>query len=163
MGPSQKVGIYVAYETASIIRYLEPTTENLHTACFADCIFDENNFLSLGGGNIPLDEKCRKIIWQTEGIAAYDPRTSEANGEVQKIIDLQKLANNLPDHFCHLKSVTKSHVPTRNAPERVEVPKEGTPHLVLGASKTNKMIRNSIPRVPNSRRLLVKVRNESLP
>jgi hypothetical protein len=62
MGPLRKVGIYVGYETASIIRYLEPTTGNLHTARFADCIFDENNFPSLGGGNIPLDEKYRKII-----------------------------------------------------------------------------------------------------
>ena len=42
--------------------------------------------------------------------------------EVQKIIDLQALANQLPDHFSDLKSVTKSHVPARNAPERVEIP-----------------------------------------
>jgi hypothetical protein len=79
-----------------------------------------------------LDEKCREIIWQSTGIPAHDPRTKEANLEVQKIIDLQNLANELLDHFCDLKSVVKSHVPARNAPERVEIPKkiEGIPDPV---------------------------------
>jgi hypothetical protein len=79
-----------------------------------------------------LDEKCLEIIWQSTGIPAHDPRTKEANLEVQKIIDLQNLANELPDHFCDLKSVVKSHVPARNAPERVEIPKkiEGIPDPV---------------------------------
>ena len=41
MDPLKQVGIYVGYEIASIIRYLEPTTRNLHTTRFADCIFYE--------------------------------------------------------------------------------------------------------------------------
>ena len=97
-------------------------TGDLHTARFSDSIFDEDSFPSLGGGNKPLDEKYREITWQVTGIHAHDPRTSEANREVQKIIDLHALANQLPDHFSDLKSVTKSHVPARNAPERVEIP-----------------------------------------
>jgi hypothetical protein len=54
----RKIGIYVGYESASIIRHRDPMTEELHTARFADCIFDEDNFPSLGGAKEPLDEKC---------------------------------------------------------------------------------------------------------
>jgi hypothetical protein len=32
MGPFQKIGIYIGYESASIIRYLDPMTGELHTA-----------------------------------------------------------------------------------------------------------------------------------
>lgn len=63
-------------------------TEDLHTSCFADSIFDEDSFSSLVGENQPLDKKYREMTWQPTGIYAHDPRTSEANSEVQKIIDL---------------------------------------------------------------------------
>ena len=39
---------------------------------------------------------------------------------------MERLANELPDAFTNYKSVTKSFVPTRNAPERVEVPNKTT-------------------------------------
>ena len=119
MGPLRKSGIYVGYETVSIIRYLDPMTGDCHTARFADCIFDEDFFPTLGGENQPLDAKSREITWQATGIHAHDPRTAETEREVQKIIDLQSLANQLPDHFSDLKTVTKSHVHARNASEMV--------------------------------------------
>ena len=124
MGPLRKSGIYVGYETVSIIRFLDPLTGDCHTARFADCIFDEDLFPTLGGGNQPLDDKSREITWKATGIHAHDPRTVETNREVQKILDLHSLANQLPDHFSDLKTVTKSHVHARNAPERVEIPKK---------------------------------------
>ncbi|GJV23042.1 disease resistance CC-NBS-LRR class family protein [Tanacetum coccineum] len=49
MGPQRRLGIYVGYDTSSIIRYIEPLTGDLFTACFADCHFDEAVFLELGG------------------------------------------------------------------------------------------------------------------
>ncbi|KAK9951191.1 hypothetical protein M0R45_006648 [Rubus argutus] len=48
-GPQKRRGIYVGYETPSIIRYLEPLTGDLFTARHADCDFDETVFPSLGG------------------------------------------------------------------------------------------------------------------
>jgi hypothetical protein len=48
MGPHRKLGIYVGYESPSIIKYLEPLTGDLFTARYADCIFDEDNFPALG-------------------------------------------------------------------------------------------------------------------
>ena len=48
MGPHQKLGIYVGYETPSIIKYLDPMTGDLHTARYADYVFDEDHFPALG-------------------------------------------------------------------------------------------------------------------
>jgi hypothetical protein len=52
-----------------------------------------------------------------------DPCTKESKLEVQWIINLQNIANNLPDAFTDYKGVTKSHIPAMNVPERVEVAK----------------------------------------
>ena len=41
MGPQRRLGIYVGYESPTIIKYLETTNGDLFTARFADCHFDE--------------------------------------------------------------------------------------------------------------------------
>jgi hypothetical protein len=48
MGPHKKVGIYVGFQSPSIIKYLEPLTRDLFTTRFADSIFDEEHFPALG-------------------------------------------------------------------------------------------------------------------
>ena len=88
MGPLRKSGIYVGYETVSIIRYLDPMTGDCHSARVADCIFDEDLFPTLGGENRPLDAKSREITCQATRIHAHDPCTAETEREVKKIIDL---------------------------------------------------------------------------
>ena len=54
-----------------------------------------------------------------------DPRTKDTELEVQRIINLQQLANNLPDTFTNIRGVSKSYIPMANAPEKVEIPLEG--------------------------------------
>ena len=49
MGPQRILGIYVGYESPSIIRYLEPLISDIFTVCFADCHFNEEIFPALGG------------------------------------------------------------------------------------------------------------------
>jgi hypothetical protein len=49
MGPHRKIGIYVGYQSPPIIKYLEPLTGDLFTARFADSIFNEEHFPTLGG------------------------------------------------------------------------------------------------------------------
>nr|GEU53425.1 retrovirus-related Pol polyprotein from transposon TNT 1-94 [Tanacetum cinerariifolium] len=49
MGPQRRLGIYVGYETSSIIRYVEPLTADVFIARFADCHFNEAIFPPLGG------------------------------------------------------------------------------------------------------------------
>ena len=88
LGSFHKSGIYVGYETSSIIRFLDPAIGDCHTTLFADCICDEDLFPTLGGDNHPIDDKSRKITWQATGIHAHEPRTAETNREVQNILDL---------------------------------------------------------------------------
>ncbi|GJY07589.1 retrovirus-related pol polyprotein from transposon TNT 1-94 [Tanacetum coccineum] len=54
MGPQRRLGIYVGYETSSIIRYVEPLTGDVFTARFADCHFNEANFPPLGEKKKPM-------------------------------------------------------------------------------------------------------------
>ena len=60
----------------------------------------------------------QEINWDAKGIANKDPRTASS------ILNLQNIANNLPDAFTAGKDVTKSYIPARNVPERIEVPKK---------------------------------------
>lgn len=125
MGPHRKVGVYVGYESPSIIYYLEPKIGDLFTARYADCIFDEEHFPALGGGKYLDSKECREIEWNSSSIHTLDPRSPDAEQEVQRIIHLQNLANDLPDAFTDLRGVSKLHIPAANAPERVEIPMEG--------------------------------------
>ena len=56
MGPQRRLGIYVRYESPSIIKYLEPSIGDLFMACFSDCHFSETLFLTLGGGTMQLEK-----------------------------------------------------------------------------------------------------------
>jgi hypothetical protein len=49
MGPQRHLGLYIGFDSPSIIRYLEPQTGDIFTARFADCHFDEKVFPPLGG------------------------------------------------------------------------------------------------------------------
>ena len=119
MGPQRRLGIYVGFESPSIIKYVEPSTGDLFTARFADCHFNESVFPTLGGENKQL---VKEISWNELSLSYLDPRTKQCESEVQKIIHLQGLANQLPDAFTDPKRVTKSHIPAVNAPIKVDVP-----------------------------------------
>ena len=47
MGSQRRLGIYVGYDSTSIIKYLEVVTRDVFTTCFVD-YFDESNFPKLG-------------------------------------------------------------------------------------------------------------------
>ena len=44
-----------------------------------------------------------------------DPRTRQCELEVQKFIDLQRIANKLPNVFLDTKRITTSYMPAKNA------------------------------------------------
>ena len=161
MGPQRRLGIYVGYESPSIIKYLEPSTRDLFTARFADCHFDENIYPTLGG-----ETKQLVISWNELSLSHYDPLTKQCEQEVQKIIHLQNLASLQPDAFTDPKRVTKSHIPAANAPIRIVVPegqlitaneikgqlkrgrpvgsKDTNPHKRKGANDTNDQVEVTI-------------------
>jgi len=125
MGPHRKLGIYIGYDSPSIIKYLEPKTGDLFTAQYADSIFDEEHFPALGGGLYLNNKVCQEIDRTASNIQSLDPRTKDTELDVQRIINLQQLTNNLPDAFTDIRGVSKSYILAANAPERVEIPLEG--------------------------------------
>ena len=102
MGPHRKLGIYIGYDSSSIIKYLEPKIGDLFTARYADSIFDEEHFPALGGGLYLNNKEFREIDWTASNIQSLDPRTKDTELEVQRIINLQQLANNLPSTFTDI-------------------------------------------------------------
>ncbi|WJZ86250.1 hypothetical protein VitviT2T_005726 [Vitis vinifera] len=121
MGSQRRLGVYVGFDSPSIIRYLEPLTDDVFTARFADCHFNESVFPSLGREK-SIPEERREISWKTSTMTHLDPCTNQCELEVQRIIHLQNLANQLPDAFIDTKKVTKSHIPAANTPARIDVP-----------------------------------------
>jgi hypothetical protein len=133
MGPQRRLSIYVGYESPTIIRYLEPLTSDLFTARFADCHFDETVFPSLGGdrkNEFPRERQ--ELSWNVPTLSHFDPRTSQCESEVKRIINLQNVADSIPDAFTDIAKVTRSHIPAANVPARLEVPKQG--HNTVGKS-----------------------------
>lgn len=122
MGPQRRLGIYVGFESPSIIKYLEPTTGDLFTARFADCHFNETVFPALGGEKVDPCKKEVDVTWNATQLSIFDPRSNMCEQEVKKIVHLQSVANQLPDAFTDTKKVTKSHIPAENAPARIEIP-----------------------------------------
>ncbi|KAG7527904.1 Reverse transcriptase RNA-dependent DNA polymerase [Arabidopsis suecica] len=123
MGPQRRMGIYVGFDSPTIIKYLEPTTGDLFKARYADCHFNESEFPTLGGETNKLGKDIKEISWNQTSLNWQDPRTLACESEVQKIINLQKLANELPDSFVDPKKVTKSYIPACNAPVRIDIQK----------------------------------------
>ncbi|KAK6141890.1 hypothetical protein DH2020_024368 [Rehmannia glutinosa] len=141
MGPQRRLGIYVGFDSLSIIRYLEPITGDLFTARFADCHFDETTFPSMGRDKDILDKQkpVESISWNEQSLSHLDPHTSECESEVNRIIHLQNIANRFPDAFNDAIKVTKSYIPAVNAPARIIVPDE------------NKKMNDDIPRQKRGR------------
>ncbi|PRQ53193.1 putative RNA-directed DNA polymerase [Rosa chinensis] len=135
MGPQRRISIYVGYESPTIVRYLEPLTGDLFTARFADCHFDETVFPSLGGDkNTNVQQERQELSWSVPTMSHLDPHTAQSELEVRRIIELQNVADTLPDAFSDIAKVTRSHIPAANVPARIDVPNNGhnaTP-LTLG-------------------------------
>ena len=121
LGPQRHLGIYVGFQSASIINYIEPLTGEVFTTRFEDCHFDENLFRPLGGDK-PIPEEWQEITWNGSSLSHLDPRTKQSELEVQKIIQLQGLANQLPDAFIDSTKVIKSHIPAANIQARIQIP-----------------------------------------
>jgi hypothetical protein len=119
MGPQRRRGIYIGYDSPSIIRYLEPTTADVFKSRFQDCQFCETIFPKLTNSPDPLPATV--IKWQSDDTFWRDPRTNLANDEVRRILHLQQIMEKLPDSFTDAATVTKSHVEAANTPARIQI------------------------------------------
>jgi hypothetical protein len=106
MGPHRRLGISVGYQSLSILKYPKPLMGDI---------------LALKGDNKFIDDG-REIVWDEKNILSSNPCTKETELQVQKILELQQIASNLPDAFTDYKGVIKSFNSAVNAPCRVEIP-----------------------------------------
>ena len=81
MGPQRRSGIYIGFDSPSIIKYIKPLTGDVFKARFADFHFDEVNFPLLGGDKLPKEER-REIIWNASSMSHLDPRIAQCDKEV---------------------------------------------------------------------------------
>ena len=79
-------------------------TGDLFKAKFLDCHFDEAKFPILEGEEKKITKG--EIAWNVSAQSYLDPRTSECELKIQRIIHLQSVANMLPDAFTYAKKVT---------------------------------------------------------
>nr|GEX69845.1 putative RNA-directed DNA polymerase [Tanacetum cinerariifolium] len=93
MGPQRRLGIYVGYETSSIIRYVEPLTGDVFIARFADFHFNEVIFPLLG-----KEKKTHKkdVSWSEPSLLYLDPRTKQiANAPARVELPNKQAGNNI--------------------------------------------------------------------
>ena len=74
IGPQRIFGIYVGFDSPTIVRYLKPSTGDVFKAYFDDCHFDETIFPILKGEN-SLPEARREITWNALTLSYLDPCT----------------------------------------------------------------------------------------
>ncbi|XP_021820574.1 uncharacterized protein LOC110762278 [Prunus avium] len=167
MGPQRRLGIYVGFDSPSIIRYLEPLMGDIFRARFANCHFDETIFPLLGGEKSvpkeqgkPVPEERRELSWDVPTLFYLDPRTAQCENEVRRIVHLQSIANHMPDAFNDATKVMKSHIPAANAPARIDV-HNGQSNVPANDSSVARLKRGrpvgSKDSVPRKRKLIAKM------
>ena len=62
MGPQRRLGIYVGFDSPSIIRYLEPLIGDILKTRFDVCHFNETIVLPLGGEKSLPEVQREKVI-----------------------------------------------------------------------------------------------------
>ena len=90
--------------------------DDVFTARFTNCHFNESVFLK------SILEERKEISWKTSTMSHLNPRTSQCELKVQRIIHFQNLSNQLPDAFIDTKKVKKSHITTANTLAWIDVP-----------------------------------------
>jgi hypothetical protein len=168
IGPQRRLGIYVGFDSSSIIRYLEPLTDDLFKARFEDCHYNETVFPPLGGEK-SLPEARREINWNVSMLSNLDPCTNQYELEVQRIFHLQGIANQLPNVFTNSKKIIKSHIPAANIPARIEVLEGKLINITANESKERLKrgrpvgAKDKVPRKKKTRENQVAAPKEAIP
>ena len=99
---------------------MEPTTGDVFKARFLDCHFDEHIYPSLITPEHPLPP----LEWERHSPFWQDLRTNQGEKEVQRILQLHKIVEELPDAFVDTSQVTRSHIPAARASACIELSSE---------------------------------------
>ena len=108
IGSHRQEGIYVSFDSPSVIRYVSPKTRTLHKARFQNCQFGEHVFPTL----ISASPTSSLVFLAPETFTLnLDPHTRLADSEIQKLLGLKAYANKLPNGFSDSEYITKNPLP----------------------------------------------------
>ena len=119
LGATRMLGIYIGFQSASIIRYLDPATGESFVAHISRCKFDESIFPKLG-----VDKDNRELNFKYEEINPLktDPYNGQGEKEVRRLLHLHEIARNHPHVFTPTESVTRSKINhASNYPAKVQL------------------------------------------
>jgi hypothetical protein len=94
LSPKRHLRIHVRFNSPSTIHYLKPTTDNLFTARSIDYQFDESTFPILAGETLGKIDQIVTFDWPKDKSLPPDPYTRKGEKEIQRILQLQSIANN---------------------------------------------------------------------
>jgi hypothetical protein len=77
----------VVYHSLSIIKYLQPLTEDLFTVQYTNYIFNDDHLPILREA-YKYHLECQEINWDDKSIISSDPHIQEIKLQVLKIINL---------------------------------------------------------------------------
>lgn len=132
-------GVYVGFDSPSIIRYLEIRTGVVHKSRFENCRFIETVFLKL-----PHHDQSPPLAFRaTESFTMNpDPRTVLAETDVKKLLHLQTLANQISDSFDSGTRISRSPVPGFGNP-KIPLVQDTTNIHIQAQSQTGQEPQNS--------------------
>lgn len=114
MGPHRRLDIYVWYESSTIIRNLEPSTDDLFTHILGIFHFDEV-LSSLGAEDKDQFFKERlELSWSVPLYLIMIPPYFPRDSEVQGILNIMNVANSMRDEFGNIAEVIRYYIPAAN-------------------------------------------------
>ena len=117
MEPQRVKGIYLGFDSPSIVRYKLPHREDIYKARFQNCKFIETRFPGAHNPTKPRNPKDKLNFRALETLTLNpDPRTALTDTEVRKLLDLQSLAEKVPDGFQSGPRILRSPVPGAGNP-----------------------------------------------
>ena len=150
MEPHRLKGIYLGFDSPSIIRYKLTDHDDVYRARFQNCKFIETNFPAATDSPHSKNEKTQLNFRAPKTFTMNpDPRTALTDTEVRKLLDLQNLATNIPDGFHSGPRIVRSPVPGSGNPVPVAPPskrrKVAKPRTSLLSSTTIEGQQEDVP------------------
>ena len=108
IGSHRQEGIYVGFDSPSILCYVHPVTKTLHQARFANCHFEETSFSSLV---VPNSSSNLDFWAPTTFTLNLDPQTALANLEVERLLHFKSFAERLLDGFSSTTRILRNPLP----------------------------------------------------
>lgn len=158
--PKRQLGIYIGFESPSILRYLDPITGDSFVAHISMCKFNENLFPRLSTEEQTAQE-CGFKFDQPDTVTLHkDPYNGQGEKEVRRILHLQGIANNAPHVFAPTERITRSDInQAANYPARVQI--DSTPAHVMDPLKKRGRPAGAKDLIPRKRRTKEEITSES--